>query len=179
LKMRTVVAPATICRGCESARRTLDRHSPFVASLPSSIYTRASSKIRSSARLSLRDSASDHACSRARTAVVAPPLPPSCAGALSNIAQTRTANQPVVLIRIARMPQIPGHAEHRARTLVAGKTYHAGNRDPLPILVEPGVHETLPPRVGLVTFYTLRPKIAAHDCGIAMQMHHHRFRQNL
>src|SRR5580700_7207574 len=178
-KMRTVAVSATICRGRAPADCTRARHSPLVASKPSSTRTRASSKIWSSARLSPRDSALYRVCSRPRMAAAVPLRSPlSCARTRMNTAQTNISRQPVVFIGLAPVPNITSNAPH-GPDLVGGESYHGCERHPCPIFVKPCVDETLPPRKWLPMFHTFCTEGAADDCRIAMQMHYHRFGQNL
>jgi hypothetical protein len=116
-KERTVVASSTTRYGCGPPNLILNRYSAFVIGLPSSMYTRSLSKIRSRARLSLRDSPSNHACSS--TTMDGAPL--SCAQTERNAAKARIRAKPIVLLSLARW--------HRLR-LQAGETRPAFTLQP-------------------------------------------------
>src|SRR5580698_7797419 len=94
------------------------------------MYTRALSNIRSSTWLSLRDCALTRSPSRTRTALAASLSPASWAEPDSDVAQTKTNNSLIVLIRFTAI-------------------------------------------------HSLDFKNAGNDRRVAVQMHHHRFRQEL
>src|SRR5580700_2726096 len=143
------------------------------------MYTRALSNIRSSTWLSLRDCALTRSPSRTRTALAASLSPASWAEPDSDVAQTRTNNSLIVLIKLARRRR-PGcqGAEARPASL-PDPCYQARNRDPLPILVKPCVHKTFSLGIRLPAIHSLDFKNAGNDRRVAVQMHHHRFRQEL
>src|ERR1700675_986503 len=94
------------------------------------------SKIRSSAWLLLRDCALTRSRSRARTEVAASLSPASWAEPDSDVAQTRTNNSPIVLIRLACRPRPRRQAGETCPASLPDPRYQARHRDPLPILVQ-------------------------------------------
>src|SRR5467141_220082 len=134
------------------------------------MYTRALSKIRFSARLSLRDCPSTHSCSRSRIAIATSPSEAPWAKTGSDVTQARTNNNPIVLISPARCRRPRRQGGESGIASLPDPRYQARNRDPLPILVKPCVHETLSLRIRLPAVHSLYQKNARNDRRVAVQI---------